>query len=114
MKKLLVFVWFFLLPLYLLAQKSELTALFKDGTPLETKLKVSIKDIKKKTNDSTYIPAVLSYKNASGSWDSIKISVRARGIFRRENCYFPPIRVKINKADAKGTLFEGNKSLKLV
>lgn len=78
------------------------------------KLTVSIKDIKKKTNDSTYLPSVIHVQNASGGWDSVKVSVRARGFFRRKTCYFTPLRIKIAKGDAKGTLFEGNKSLKLV
>ncbi|MCJ7465747.1 MAG: hypothetical protein MUO53_03530, partial [Maribacter sp.] len=40
--------------------------------------------------------------------------IRARGNFRRKNCYFAPIKMKIDKNVSKGTLFEGNKSLKLV
>ena len=96
------------------AQKSDVTALFQDQTPLELKLTNSIKDIKKKTNDSTYLPTQLYVKNASGTWDSISIEIRARGIFRRKNCYFAPIRIKVKKEKAKGTILEGNKSLKLV
>jgi len=96
------------------AQKPDVTLLFRDQKPLDLKLRVSIKDIKKKTNDSTYLPSVFLVKNEQGGWDSIKISVRARGIFRRKNCYFSPIRVKIAKSNAKGTVMEGNKNLKLV
>ncbi len=114
MKKLLSILLFALLSLQLSAQKSDVTALFSDQKPLDLKLKVSIKDIKKKTNDSTYLPSALYTKNAAGGWDSIKISVRARGIFRRKNCYFAPIKIKISKSDGKGTFVDGNKSLKLV
>lgn len=114
MKKLLVLISFGLATLNLAAQKSDVTALFREQKVLDTKLRVSIKDIKKKTNDSTYLPSALYIKNESGQWDSVKIGVRARGIFRRKNCYFSPIRVKVSKSDAKGTLLEGNKSLKLV
>ncbi len=114
MKKLLSILIFGFITTQLSAQKSDLTALFQDQAPVDMKLKVSIKDIKKKTNDSTFLPSLLYIKNAAGGWDSVKISVRARGIFRRKNCYFSPIRIKISKADAKGTLLEGNKSLKLV
>jgi len=98
-----------------LAQTANVTPLFQDQTALQLKLTTStIKDIKKKTNDSTYLPAALYIKNASGGWDSIAVEVRARGIFRRKNCYFSPIRLKVKKEVAKGTVFEGNKSLKLV
>ncbi len=96
------------------AQKADVTPLFSEQTPLEFKLTSSIKDIKKKTNDSTYLPSQLYIKNASGVWDSVSIEIRARGIFRRKNCYFAPIRIKVKKDKAKGTILEGNKSLKLV
>lgn len=96
------------------AQSANITPLFQDQQPLTLKLTTSIKDIKKKTNDSTYLPAHLYVQNASGAWDSIAIEIRARGIFRRKNCYFAPIRIKVKKENAKGTILEGNKSLKLV
>lgn len=96
------------------SQSANITPLFQEQQALQLKLTSSIKDIKKKTNDSTYLPAHLYVRNASGAWDSIAIEVRARGIFRRKNCYFAPIRIKVKKEAAKGTILEGNKSLKLV
>ena len=47
-------------------------------------------------------------------WNDLQVSLRARGNFRRSKCYFPPIKMKIKKSKAEGTLFEGNKNLKLV
>lgn len=88
--------------------------LFADQTPLKIKLKVSLKDVRKETNDTTYMDGILHYETAGNVWDSIQVSLRTRGDFRLKNCFFPPLRVKIKKKDAKGTLFEGNKSLKLV
>ncbi len=115
MKKLITFLGLLTFVINLYAQKSEdVTALFREEKSLDAKLRVSIKDIKKKTNDSTYLPAVFYIKNENGDWDSVKISVRARGMMRRENCYFPPVRIKIDKDNAKGTILKGNKSLKLV
>lgn len=114
MKKILILLLFGLTTLNLAAQKSDVTTLFREQKVLDTKLKVSIKDIKKKTNDSTYLPSAFYIKNESGQWDSVKVGVRARGIFRRKNCYFAPIRMKASKSDVKGTLLEGNRSLKLV
>lgn len=90
------------------------TALFLNQETLDLKMTTSIKDLKKKTNDSTYLPSHLYVKNAGGAWDSIAIEVRARGIFRRKNCYFAPIRIKVKKDASKGTVLDGNKSLKLV
>jgi hypothetical protein len=112
MKKFLVLSLFFI-PSLLQGQKNEVTALFLDEKPLEIKLAISIKGVKAITNDTIYTPAMMHFKSGD-SWDSIAISVRARGNFRRKECSYPPLRIKIKKDDAKGTVFEGNKSLKLV
>ena len=93
---------------------SEPTPLFQSQEPLSIKLKYSIKDVKKNTNDSTYIESMLYYKNEATEYDSLKIDIRARGNNRRENCYYAPLRLKLIKSDTKGTPFEGNKKLKLV
>jgi hypothetical protein len=42
------------------------------------------------------------------------VKLRARGNFRRAECYFPPIKMKIKKDQYKGTIFDGNKTMKLV
>lgn len=115
MKKLICVGLLYLVAFSVNAQSANITPLFQDQQALQLKLKTStIKDIKKKTNDSTYLPAQLYIRNAAGAWDSIAIEVRARGIFRRKNCFFTPIRIKVKKETAKGTILEGNKALKLV
>jgi hypothetical protein len=97
------------------AQAPDLTPMFKEEKPLAIRLKVSLKKIRKETDDTTFIASTLYYKeSAQSSWDSIPMKVRARGNFRRDNCYFVPMRIKIKKGDSKGTVFAGNKSLKLV
>jgi len=100
------------------AQKSSdkltLTPLFSREEPLTIKLRYSNKELRRETNDSTYLESVLEYTDANHEWKSLDIKLRARGNFRRKNCYFPPVKFKIKKKKAKGTLFEGNKELKLV
>jgi len=93
--------------------KEQVTKLFQETTPLEIQLSYSNKELRKDTNDSTYIDLELKYKEA-GEWKLLPVSLRARGNFRRAKCYFPPVKMKIKKSAAKGTLFEGNKKLKLV
>jgi len=88
--------------------------LFLNQEILPIKLDYSNKHIKKNTNDSTYITSDLSYKLKDGSWERLKVKIRARGNNRLKNCYFAPLKVKIKKSVAAGTLFEGNKKLKLV
>ncbi|HEX6890613.1 MAG TPA: hypothetical protein VF141_07970 [Chryseolinea sp.] len=96
-------------------QSQDLTPLFQEEKPLTIRLKVSLKSIRKDTDDSTFIASTLYYKDGEKtSWDSIPMKIRARGNFRRENCYFVPMRIKLKKGDSKETVFAGNKSLKLV
>lgn len=88
--------------------------LFMNRQILPLKLSYSNKDIKKNTNDSTYITSDLSYQLADGSWENFEVKLRARGRNRLKNCYYAPIKIKIKKSIAAGTLFEGHKKLKLV
>lgn len=88
--------------------------LFSSRAILPIKLNYSNKEIKKETNDSTYIQSVLTYQPEEGVWQTLDVELRARGNFRLKNCYFPPIKIKIKKSLSKGTLFEGEKRLKLV
>lgn len=92
-------------------QSTTSTKLFQQQEVLSMRMSLSFKEIKKNTTDSTFIPSMLYYKQGD-TWDSIKINVRARGQFRKKECFFTPLHIKIK--DSHGTLFEGNKSLKLV
>lgn len=109
--RLILFLIF--IPGLLFSQTQDVATLFLDEKPLDIRLSVAIKDVKGIESDTVYTPYVMHYKNGD-QWDSIKIEVRARGNFRRKECYFPPLRVKMKKNDAKGTVFEGSRSLKLV
>mgnify|MGYP001356562008 CR=1 FL=1 len=93
------------------AMKSD--ALFSDQTPLEIKLGYSNKDMNRKTNDSTFIDTTLEFLQDE-KWSSLQVNLRARGNFRRNECYFPPIKMKIKKDQYQGTIFDGNKTMKLV
>ncbi len=88
--------------------------LFSDPTLLGLSLSASIKSLKRDTNDSTYLKTQLHFKSQDAPEDSIAIRMRARGDHRRSTCYFAPLKLKFKKSDIRGTLFEGNKELKLV
>jgi hypothetical protein len=87
---------------------------FLESDILPIKLSYSIKEVKKETNDSTYIDSKLDYRLKDGSWQSLPIQLRSRGNYRLKNCYFPPLKMKTKKADSKNTLFEGHKNFKIV
>lgn len=114
MKKQVITLFLLLVGYLSYAQSDQkVSLLFQDMTPIEIKLSYSNKELRKDTNDSTFIDTEMQYKY-NGNWEVIPVSLRARGNFRRAECYFPPVKMKIKKSNAKNTLFEGNKRLKLV
>lgn len=90
------------------------TPLFLSSEALNLQATGSVKSIKKNTNDSTFVSAKFQYETSPGKWMTIPTEARTRGNFRLRYCYFPPLKLKFRKADISSTVFEGNKSLKLV
>jgi len=88
--------------------------LFKSKEPVKLRATGSIKSIKKKSNDSTFVTGKFEYEQNLGHWVTVPVQSRVRGNFRLKNCYFPPLKLKFNKKEVASTLFEGNKALKLV
>jgi len=88
--------------------------LFNSQKPLNIAFKISIDKIRNSKRDSIYISHKLYYGNDTGRFDSIDVDIKSRGNFRLKECYFPPLWIKIKRDNAKGTVFEGNKKLKLV
>jgi len=116
---LLIFYFLGIAPVF--AQKADknkklgkVSELFLTDNILPIKMSYAIKELRKNTNDSTYLNIDLTYQEVSGDWQRIPVRVRSRGNFRLNKCYFPPVKMRIKKAEAKGTLFKGNKELKLV
>ncbi|MCK5443508.1 MAG: hypothetical protein KAJ23_16605 [Maribacter sp.] len=92
----------------------KVSKLFSSDTVLHVKMNYANKVIRKSTNDSTYLKIDLEYQIGSDAWKTLPVKVRSRGNNRLKNCYFVPLKLKIKKDEAKGTLFKGNKKLKLV
>jgi hypothetical protein len=96
------------------APSKEFAKLFDEQRVLPIKMQYSQKDLRKNTKDSIYTISSLSYQKDDDQWGTIDVKLKARGNFRRDKCYFPPVSIKIKKSSAKGTAFEGNTKLKLV
>ena len=88
--------------------------LFETDSILHIKWQYSIKDLKKETDDSTYMNVAMSYLNNQKSWNEVNTRIRKRGNFRLKNCYFTPVKLKIKKSEAAGSIFEGQKTFKIV
>jgi hypothetical protein len=88
-------------------------SLFSNQIPLKVQLSYSNSELNLKTNDSTYIQSSIVFFTKNEPKE-IQVSLRARGNFRRKNCFFTPIKMKIKKSTSAETIFSGNTSLKMV
>lgn len=104
---------FFILLILFTGSFAQNVPLFRTHEPLELRATGSIKSIKKKSNDSTLVAGKFQYKQDS-LWITVPVQTRVRGNYRLKNCYFPPLKLKFKKGDVAGSVFEGNKTLKLV
>lgn len=68
-----------------------------------------------RSDDAPDHPATVFYQMA-GSNIRLDCEILVKGHFRRQkqNCEFPPMRIKFEKKDIPGTLFENHRKLKLV
>ena len=88
--------------------------LFINPQILPIKLSYSNRDLKKNAKGRNYVSSDIFYQLADSSWENLNIKIRGRGNSRLKNCHLVPVKVKIKKSNASGTLFEGHKKLKLV
>jgi hypothetical protein len=65
-------------------------------------------------HEHPYRPATLVYRDSSGALVTIPADVRVRGIWRLQNCHFPPLRLRIAKDAAERTVFDRERKPKLV
>ncbi len=100
----------------IVVENSDIAAspLFLNQKAMPLKMRFSNRNIRKNTNDSTYIVSTLFYKSQESTWDSMTVNLRARGNFRLENCYYVPLKMKLDRDVTRGTEFEGNQKLKVV
>ncbi|WP_157359724.1 hypothetical protein [Algoriphagus mannitolivorans] len=96
------------------SQEKEKVQLFDSEEPFYMNMALSIKELRSKTNDSTFMPQEIQVKNEAGQWEALPFEIRTRGNFRLDNCFYPPTRIRMDKDDAKGTMFQGYRRLKLV
>lgn len=87
--------------------------LFSSNDPIQVEIQASWRQILRKEDDTRW-PATLLMTDSTGEARSIPLTVERRGKSRQDTCDFPPIRMRFNKNDAKGTIFQGEGALKLV
>ena len=83
-------------------------ALFTTATPLKLSLTTNIRKIRGDKGDNPpWRPAKISYIDDAGKTVEVPTQIRTRGIWRRKNCDFPPIRLNFKSELVKGTVLRG-------
>jgi hypothetical protein len=100
-----------LLPVVALADE---WPLFASDEPLDITIEFPLRDLMRKAADRPVVDGVASYRNASGEITSLPVKMSTRGRSRLAVCRFPPIALSVKKKAAAGTVFEGQKTLKIV
>jgi hypothetical protein len=88
--------------------------LFQTDTTLAVTLHAPWTDILKDTGNRSRHPATLEVLDPDGNSQRIEGTVETRGITRLRICRFPPLRIRFASGAANGTVFAGQRSLKLV
>jgi hypothetical protein len=95
---------------------SERLPLFQDDFIINAALTAPISqayDIKDQ-DVRIYMPGSWTHSIGQGDLERFDVSIRARGLFRREYCDLPPLQLNFKKKQVKGTLLEGQNKLKVV
>jgi hypothetical protein len=91
--------------------------LFSSDELLKFVLTADFKTIKRDISESRkYHEANITYFSKDKELLSIKTKIKTRGQIRRNIniCNFPPLKLKLDTIDIQGTIFSGNKKMKLV
>ena len=93
----------------------EAAAFFNTTTPIAVTLTTNLHKIRGDKGDKgPWRDASLSYVGEDGKPVVVPIQIKTRGIWRKHNCEFPPVRFNISREKSKGTIFYGLDKPKLV
>lgn len=95
---------------------AERLPLFQDETIIKAVLTAPIAQAYAQRDQDVrlYIPGQWVYADADGDNHRLDVSIRTRGLFRREYCDLPPLQLNFKKKQVKDTLFAGQNKLKVV
>jgi hypothetical protein len=88
--------------------------LFASEDALAVTLQAPWTEMRRRNAEARRHPAVLGHVDAQGRAHRIAATVAPRGILRRSLCRFPPLWLRLEPDGAAGTVFEGQRALKLV
>lgn len=86
-----------------------------EAPPIAITLTTNMKRIRgDKGDDAPWRTGTLKYTGADGKEVVVPIQLKTRGIWRRKNCDFPPVRFNFNREAVRNTVFTGMNRPKLV
>jgi hypothetical protein len=88
--------------------------LFNEQPSLALTLEAPMREIIKKRMDKSEYDAIVRYTDSAGTEIELHGQLISRGNARLVACEFPPLRLVLKKKETKGTVFEGQGSLKMV
>jgi hypothetical protein len=103
-------------PVAIAQDAGETDPLFSDHSVIVLTITAPMPSLLKQRPNQEYLPGIIEYTEADGSTVTIDTGVRTRGNYRRQKriCPFPPLRVNVDKSQARGTLFHKQDKIKLV
>lgn len=90
------------------------TPLFESDDTVALTVTAPMRELIRARHRKETYDAEVSYADSAGNVVTLDARISARGNSRLETCDFPPIRLEFEPAETKGTLFEGQKRLKMV
>jgi len=97
--------------------EAEKLQLFSSFEPVDVTITADFKKVQKDRNvtSKTLYPGTLTVTTGGVAGPAIPIQLRTRGNVRRNPrlCDFAPLRLEFQKADVEGTIFEGQRAVKL-
>jgi hypothetical protein len=88
--------------------------LFESEETLHLTLEAPWSALRRERGEPQRHPAVLHLGQASGERQRIEATIEVRGLTRRSVCRFPPLRLRFTREATRGTVFDGQRELKLV
>jgi hypothetical protein len=103
-----------LLALVMLASGASAELLFDSSDTLHVTIEAPMRQLIHKRQRKPEFDGVLRYQDESGNEQVLAVKLATRGNSRLETCDFPPLRLIIDTAQAGGTVFAGQRKLKMV
>ena len=88
--------------------------LFDSEDTLEIALEAPFRELSGNSEQEPELPGTVRYVDESGMERSLPVIVTTRGKTRLEICDYPPLRLTFDAGRTAGTLFEGQRKLKMV